>query len=187
MLCSEKYKNITSWCFERRLWWRPIQSSFCLQCKCVSLKRGLFLMWISLTLCLALEQGRFKGDRLPLSECYTCTSPSLTRRQSKLLRSLTRLGHLKKSIMLQMDDFASDLQSEVDDLPKKLLAIPEHKIQQMQIALSRVWHRFAYSSLPVYAEVCHHCSLTSMDKAQSFLTLGISSTWSVRMSHACRP
>ena len=42
------------------------------------------------------------------------------------------------------------VQDQLERVPEILLAIPEEQVRAMQIALSKVWHRFTYSSMPIF-------------------------------------
>lgn len=55
--------------------------------------------------------------------------------------------------MTLLQSFYCIVQEEVDQLPSILLSISEAEIVSMQHALSHVWHRFAYTSLPLWQKV----------------------------------
>jgi hypothetical protein len=45
------------------------------------------------------------------------------------------------------------VQSELEYLPEILLSISTARIREMQLALKAVWHRFMWSSLPIFLEI----------------------------------
>ena len=45
------------------------------------------------------------------------------------------------------------MQSELEYLPEILLSISRAAIREMQLALRTVWHRFMWSSLPIFSEI----------------------------------
>ena len=44
------------------------------------------------------------------------------------------------------------LQANLEQLPDLLLSYSETEIRSMQISLSHIWHRFAYTSIPMYQQ-----------------------------------
>ena len=45
------------------------------------------------------------------------------------------------------------VQSELEYLPEILLSISRARTREMQLALRTVWHRFMWSSLPIFSEI----------------------------------
>ena len=52
------------------------------------------------------------------------------------------------------------MQADLERLPEILLAVSPSEVLALQVGLSHVWHRFVYSTLPLYQRtiqpVIHH-------------------------------